>query len=81
MRWLIKIRKILPNEILNYVWFLFKFGDLRHFIDKKSFKSEQMSTNDYRNDNLCKLEWSIDLFEGLSHMHSKNVMHRDINPK
>ena len=54
---------------------------MRHFIDKKSFKSEQMSTNDYRNDNLCKLEWSIDLFEGLSYMHSKNVMHRDINPK
>ena len=40
-----------------------------------------MSANDYRNDNRCKLEWSIYLFEGLSHMHSKSVMHRDINPK
>jgi serine/threonine protein kinase len=53
---------------------------LRHFINEKSFKNG-LSTEDYLNNNQIKLEWSIELFEGLSFMHSKNIVHRDINPK
>jgi serine/threonine protein kinase len=48
-------------------------GDLRHYIDNKSQR--------HLYDNLIKLEWSIELFEGLSCMHSQNIVHLDINPK
>ena len=63
-------------------------GDLRHFIDKKSFKMHfngvkhfSGSAEHYLRNNEIKLEWSIELFEALSYMHSKNIVHRDINPK
>ena len=55
-------------------------GDLRNFIDRKPFKNG-FSTEPYLRNNQIKLEWSLELFEGLSYMHSKNIVHRDINPK
>jgi serine/threonine protein kinase len=61
-----------------------KFGDLRHFINKKSFKTAcgtLITAQDYIQNNQIKLEWSIELFEGLTYLHSINVVHRDINPK
>ena len=57
-----------------------KIGDLRHFINEKSFKNG-LSTEGNLNNNQIKLEWSIELFEGLSFMHSKKIVQRDINPK
>jgi len=55
-------------------------GDLRSFISKKSFKNG-ISIENYLSNNKVKLEWSIELFEGVSFMHSQKVIHRDINPK
>jgi len=57
-----------------------KYGDLRHFIGEKEFKNG-MSAENFLKNNQIKLEWSIELFESLSYMHSKNIVHRDINPK
>ena len=54
-------------------------GDLRNFIDRKAFRTG--SAKEYLDNNDAKLEWSIELFEGLTYMHKKNIVHRDINPK
>ncbi len=63
-------------------------GDLRHFINEKAFKMHfnwtrhlSGSAEHYLKNNQIKLEWSIELFEALSYMHSKNIVHRDVNPK
>ena len=50
-----------------------KAGNLRHFIDKKLFKNGH-SVEDYLENNQIKQEWSIELFEGLFNMHSKNIV-------
>ena len=76
---------IRKKKLIQFVYKLkvilkFKIGDLRHFISKKSFKNGS-SAEDYLHNNPIKLEWSIELFEGLSYMHSKNIVHGDINPK
>ena len=55
-------------------------GDLRHFISMNSFKNGASSA-DYNKNNVVKLEWSIEMFDGLTYMHSKQIIHRDINPK
>jgi serine/threonine protein kinase len=47
-------------------------GDLRSFISKKSFKN-YISIENYLSNNKVKLE----LFEGMSFMHSQKVIHRD----
>ena len=57
-----------------------KIGDLRDFINYKSFKNG-LSTEDYLHNNQIKLEWSIELFEGLLCLHSNKIVHGDINPK
>ena len=56
-----------------YVLIDLKMGDLRHYIDNKSER--------HLYNNQIKLEWSIELFEGISCMHSQNIVHLDINPK
>ena len=56
-------------------------GDLRHFISEKSSFKNGSSAKEYLCNNKVKLEWSIELFEGLAYIHSMNIVHRDINPK
>ena len=55
-------------------------GDLGFFINNKSFKNGS-SAEDFINNNQAKLEWSIEIFEGLSYIHSIGIFHRDIKPK
>ena len=55
-------------------------GDLRHFISMKSFKNGASGAGYIYNSEI-KLEWSIEMFDGLAFMHSKQIIHRDINPK
>ena len=31
-------------------------------------------------DDMIRLRWSFELFDGLSYMHSKNIGHRDLTP-
>ena len=52
-----------------------KHGDLEQQL--KSFKKEPKSN--FLNANL-RLEWSIELFDGLSYIHSKQIVHRDLAP-
>ena len=61
--------------------FKLKMGDLRHFISEKSSFKNGSSAKEYLCNNKVKLEWSIELFEGLAYMHSIHIVHRDINPK
>ena len=55
-------------------------GDLRNIIDNKSF-ANGASSKEYLEQNEKKLEWSIELYQGLTYMHEKNIVHRDVNPK
>ena len=57
-----------------------KLGDLRFFIDEKSFRNN-IAASGYIKNNEIKLEWSIELFDALSFVHSKKIVHRDVNPK
>jgi len=72
------------TRLLTKLKFIFeihlKLGDLRYFISEKSFKNGS-SADYYLTNNQVKLEWSIELFEGLFYIHSEKIIHRDINPK
>ena len=52
-----------------------KHGDLCKLIT--SFKSSQ--TVNFLN-NKIRLEWTLELFDALSYIHSLHIIHRDLNP-
>ena len=56
-------------------FFNLKYGDLAGLI--KSFKRNEREN--FLNEHIF-LEWSLELFDGLFYMHSKNIVHRDLTP-
>jgi len=60
----------------NFVFvFIFKHGDLEKLIN--SFRNG--TRENFLNANL-RLEWSIELFDALAFIHSKQIVHRDLTP-
>ena len=54
-------------------------GDLTHLLDSFTNKNNKVIRVNFLNTNI-RLEWSRELFDGLSYMHSQKVAHRDLTP-
>ena len=64
------------SSIFSIKYFhILKYGDL----DKNLKKIRNKPESNFLNANL-RYEWSIELFDALSFMHSKGVSHRDLKP-